>query len=192
MKTYLDCLPCFLSQALKTSRIATTDEKIQREVLDQAMENLIRLPLDASPPRIAQIVYETIKTITGNKDPYFAIKKNQNELALDFYPELKTMVRNSEDPLLLALKLAIAGNIIDFGVPREIKDIRKEILIIISSPLTVNDYSALKKTVHNAKLLLYLGDNAGEIVFARILIEELRNIATSKIVFCSERKTHYQ
>jgi hypothetical protein len=56
MKTYLDCLPCFLSQALKTSRMATTDENIQREVLDHVMKNLIRLPLEASPPRIAQTV----------------------------------------------------------------------------------------------------------------------------------------
>jgi len=188
MKTYLDCLPCFLNQALKTSRVATTDEKIQREVLDQVMENLIRLPLDASPPRIAQIVYATIKKITGTGDPYSAIKKKQNELALNFYPEFKAMVRNAEDPLLLALKLAIAGNIIDFGVPKEIKDIREEILLIISSPLAVNDYLAFKKNLHNAKLLLYLGDNAGEIVFDRILIEELSNLGTLKIVFAVREK----
>ena len=188
MKTYLDCLPCFLNQALKTSRVATNDEKIQREVLDQVMEKLIRLPLDASPPRIAQIVYATIKKITGNEDPYSATKKKQNELALGFYQELKAMVRNSEDPLLLALKLAIAGNIIDLGVPREIKNIREEVFSIISSPLAVNDYLPFKRNLTNAKLLLYLGDNAGEIVFDRILVEELNNIDTLKIVFAVREK----
>ena len=188
MKTYLDCLPCFLSQALKTTRIATTDEKIQREVLDQVMENLIRLPLDASPPRIAQIVYATIKTITGNGDPYYAIKKNQNELALNFYPELKAMIRDSEDPLLLALKLSIAGNIIDLGVPREIKDIREEVFSIISSPLAVDDNLALRKNLHHTKLLLYLGDNAGEIVFDRILVEELNKMDSFEIVFAVREK----
>jgi hypothetical protein len=98
------------------------------------------------------------------------------------------MVRNSEDPLLLALKLAIAGNIIDLAVPREIKDIREEVFSIIASPLAVNDYSAFKNNLHNADLLLYLGDNAGEIVFDRILIEELNRINTVKTVFVVREK----
>jgi len=183
MKTYLDCLPCFLSQALKASRIATADEKMQREVMDQVMEQLIRLPLDASPPQIARMVYGTIRTVSGNRDPFSAIKQKQNELALDFYPEMKAMVRDSDDPLLLAVKLAIAGNIIDMAIQREIIDIREEVLSIVSSPLVVNDYAVLRKSLTDAKQLLYLGDNAGEIVFDRILIEELTTMGTPRIVF---------
>jgi hypothetical protein len=90
VKTYLDCLPCFLSQGLKTSRIATAEEKKQREILNQVMEKLINLPLDAPPPKIAKhIVYRTIRTVTGNEDPYNKIKRKQNERALSLYPELK-------------------------------------------------------------------------------------------------------
>jgi len=188
VKTYLDCLPCFLRQALKTSRIATDDEKIQREILDEVMARLVGLPLDASPPRIAQIVYGTIKTLTGNGDPYAAIKKNQNEIALGFYPELKAMVREAVDPLLLALKMAIAGNIIDLAVPREINNIKEEILSIINSPLAVDSYAAFQKSLRDATLLLYLGDNAGEIVFDRILIEELNTIYTMKTVLAVREK----
>lgn len=188
MKTYLDCLPCFLRQALKASRIATGDEKIQREILDQVMARLVGLPLDASPPRIAQIVYGTIKTLTGNGDPYASIKKNQNEIALGFYPELKAMVRDAEDPLLLAVKLAIAGNIIDLAVPRELKDIREEIFSLIDSPLAADSYAAFQENLRGATLLLYLGDNAGEIVFDRLLIEELNTINTLKTVFAVREK----
>ncbi|MCD6353499.1 MAG: DUF89 family protein [Proteobacteria bacterium] len=188
MKTYLDCLPCFLSQALKTGRIATTDEKTQREILDQVMEKLISLPLDASPPGIAQLVYGTVKTITSNEDPYAAIKKTQNELALSFYPEFKKMTQESEDPLLFAIKLAIAGNIIDLGVQREIKDIKKEILETLAAPVAVNNYAAFKNTAMNSGLILYLGDNTGEIVFDRILVEELKKMDAKRIVFAVRGK----
>jgi len=188
MKTYLDCLPCFLSQTLKTSRIATTEEKIQREILDRVMGKLIKLPLDTSPPQIAQVVYRTIKAVTGNGDPYSAIKKRQNELALSFYPEFKEMTRTSKDPLLFAIKLAIAGNIIDLGVQREVIDLKGEIFEALSSPLSLNDYDAFKKSINNSKLILYLGDNAGEIVFDRILIEELNKIDKLKIIFAVREK----
>jgi len=188
MRTYLDCLPCFLSQTLRTSRIATTEEKIQREILNQVMEKLINLSLDTSPPQIAQVVYRTIKTVTGNGDPYAETKKRQNELALSFYPEFKEMTRTSKDPLLFALKLAIAGNIIDLGVQREVTDLRGEIFEALSAPLSVNDYDAFKKNINNSKLILYLGDNAGEIVFDRILIEELNKIDKLKIIFAVREK----
>jgi uncharacterized protein with ATP-grasp and redox domains len=188
MKTYVDCLPCFLSQALKAARMATADENIHREVLDQVMKSLVRLPLEAPPPQIAQSVYGIITELTGNGDPYAAVKKNQNEVALGLYPELKEMVRNSEDPLLLALKLAIAGNIIDLAVPREIQDIREEVFSIIASPPVVNDYPAFSNNLHTADLVLYLGDNAGEIVFDRILIEELNRVNTARTVFVVREK----
>jgi hypothetical protein len=188
MKTYLDCLPCFLNQALKTGRIVTTEEKILREIMDRVMENLISIPLDAPPPQIAQTVYRTIKSITGNEDPYSTIKRKQNEIALSLYPEFKEMTIHSGDHLLFALKLAIAGNIIDLGVQREVKDIKKEILETLSAPLTVNDYQAFRKSINNSKLLLYLGDNAGEIVFDRILIEQLKKIDNLKIVFAVREK----
>jgi len=152
------------------------------------MEKLINLSLDTSPPQIAQVVYRTIKAVTGNGDPYAETKKRQNELALSFYPEFKEMTRTSKDPLLFALKLAIAGNIIDLGVQREVTDLRGEIFEALSAPLSVNDYDAFKKNINNSKLILYLGDNAGEIVFDRILIEELNKIDKLKIIFAVREK----
>jgi len=188
VKTYLDCLPCFLSQALKTGRIATADEKTQRKILDKVMEKLVNLPLEASPPGIAQVVYGTIRDITKNEDPYSAIKKAQNKLALSFYPEFKKMTQESEDPLLFAAKLAIAGNIIDLGVRREIKDIKKEVLQTLSEPLVVNNYLSFKNHVIDSRLILYLGDNTGEIVFDRILVEELKKIGAKRIIFVVREK----
>jgi len=188
VRTYLDCFPCFLSQALKASRIATREEKAQRAILDQVMKKLINLPITAPPPQIAQIVYRTIKTITGNEDPYQEIKKKQNELVLRLYPELKEMVQCAGDPLLCAVKLAIAGNIIDLGAQTEVKDIKKEVLGSLASSLAINDYDVFKSIINKSKNLLYLGDNAGEIVFDRILLEELKKVDTFKIFFAVREK----
>jgi len=84
--------------------------------------------------------------------------------------------------------LAIAGNIIDLAVPRELNDIREEIFSIINSPLTGDGYAIFKQNLRDVTLLLYLGDNAGEIVFDRILIEELNTLNTLKTVFAVRDK----
>ena len=183
MKTYLDCLPCFLSQALRSARIITSDEKVQGEILREVMEILGKISLDATPPEIARTVYQKIKNITGESDPYRQTKRRHNEIALGIYPELKAMAGKSEDPLYFAIKLAIAGNIIDMGLQKEIKDIKKEVFSAMSSPLKTDHYSRFIKIFNQSQTLLYLGDNAGEIVFDRLLIEELKRIKDIRVFF---------
>ncbi|MDY6971655.1 MAG: ARMT1-like domain-containing protein [Thermodesulfobacteriota bacterium] len=183
MKTYLDCLPCFLSQALKVARMITDDQEVHREILARVMGELSHLSLEASPPEIAQTVYSLIKRITRNGDPYQEAKKEQNELALDLYPSFKETIARSEDPLFLSLKLAIAGNIIDLGVRKKIDDIKEEIYSTLNAPLAVNHYSQFKRALDQSGSLLYLGDNAGEIVFDKILIEEIGKVKKIKVFF---------
>ncbi|MBN2468972.1 MAG: DUF89 family protein [Deltaproteobacteria bacterium] len=188
MKTYLDCIPCFVNQALRTGRLATSDETIQREILDRVMKKLIRLPLHSPPPRIAQEVYEIIRKITGNEDPYAAIKKRHNEITLGLYPKFREMTHEADDPLFYALRLAIAGNSIDLGIEREVTDIEGEIFTTLSLPVTVNHYDALKESLRKARTILYLGDNAGEIVFDRLLMETLLNHGNTEIIFAVREK----
>jgi len=183
VKTYLDCLPCFLSQALKVARMTTKNEKIHRKILDRVMGELSQSPLEASPPEISQKIYSLIKMITKNGDPYRKAKKEQNELALGLYSPFKKLISKSKDPLLLSLRLAIAGNIIDLGVRNKINDIKEEILTTLNSPLKINDYRIFQHSLENANMILYLGDNAGEIVFDKILIEEIKRIREVKIIF---------
>jgi hypothetical protein len=163
--------------------MTTKNEKVHRKILDQVMEKLSQLPLEASPPEIAQIVYSMIKEITKNGDPYREAKKGQNELALKLYPEFKEMIARSEDPLFFSLKLAIAGNIIDLGIQKKVDDIKGEVLSAFNAPLAVNHYSKFKKDLMNSRMLLYLGDNAGEIVFDKILIEQVRQTKDIKVIF---------
>lgn len=183
MKTYLDCLPCLVNQSLRAVRTITDDEEIHRQVLNAVTARIPELSLDLKPPEIAQIGYRLIKDITGNRDPFREIKKIQNEAVLKLSPYLKDLVLNSEDPLLTACKLAIAGNSIDNGLEFINLNINHIALLALECDLAINDYLAFRSCLANAKRILYIGDNAGEIVFDRILIEELHKINTLEINF---------
>ena len=86
MKTYLDCFPCFLSQALRAARIATDDEMKIKRVLDKVGMMLKDIPLDSTPPETGRLIYRIVREITGNNDPYKEIKEESTKIALGFYP----------------------------------------------------------------------------------------------------------
>ncbi len=172
MKTYLDCLPCFLNQALRAGRIATNDETKIKELLDEVGAMIKQIPMENTPPETGAIIYKKISEITGNYDPYKAMKKTNIEHALHLYPELKEKVKKSDDRLLTAIRLAVAGNVIDLGVDKEfniVEDVEK----ILHQEFAVFDYEFFKQELQKAKKILYIGDNSGEAVFDKILIEEL-------------------
>jgi len=183
MKTFLDCIPCFLTQTLKVVRKTTDDEAVHFLALKKVMEKLASISLLDSPPAISCEVYRTIRKITSIDDPYEKEKKEQNLLALALSAEFKDIIRESGDPLLVAIKLAIAGNIIDLGIEKKVDDLKEDILNTIRIPLTVNHYQEFRKKILKAETILYLGDNAGEIVFDKILIKEIKKIKNVKVIF---------
>jgi hypothetical protein len=172
MRIYLDCIPCFFAQALKAARIAGADENMQKKILDEVSKLVPEFPLESTPPETGRIVYQLVNKLTGNEDPFREIKKNSNQLILNLYPRLKMMVENSKDRVLTAIRLAIGGNIIDYGTPTPF-DIEEEVANCLKSNFAVFDYSEFKQALDNTDSILYLGDNAGEIVFDKLLIEEL-------------------
>ena len=139
--------------------------------------------LGLRPPEIAQQGYQLIYRITGNSDPFRQAKVEANRAALALYPRLKEAVANSEDPLLTACKLAIAGNSIDLAPDFDYGGINNILETALASPLAINDYQEFRSSINNSRHILYLGDNAGEIVFDRVLIEELRQVKELEIDF---------
>jgi uncharacterized protein with ATP-grasp and redox domains len=125
-----------------------------------------------TPPEATQFAHKVIHRMTGIKDLYKEPKRQNNLEALALYPYLKKLVRKARDPLLMAIRLAIAGNIIDYGALAEF-DIKRTIKDVLEQKLAVSDYQRFRNDLKQAKLLLYVGDNAGEIVFDKVLIEEL-------------------
>lgn len=175
MRTYFDCIPCFVRQALDSVRMTTDDEQVQEKVLREVLRLGSEMDLRRSPPAMAQRIHRLIREITGAKDPYLEVKNRYNRLALEMYPDLKERIETSTDPLEAALRLAIAGNIIDLGVKTSIKE--SDIEEIINDSLTADfdgrQIEEFRNAVSRAEKILYLADNAGEIVFDRLLIERL-------------------
>ncbi|MFO7828243.1 MAG: ARMT1-like domain-containing protein [Bacteroidales bacterium] len=177
MKTYLECIPCFMQQAYRTAKIATTDEEKIKQVLDSAGEMIKTISMEDTPPETGNHIYQKIREITNNNDPYQHVKKANIDEALKLYPELKKRIKKSKDPLLTAIRIAIAGNVIDLGVNKSfniIDDLQK----ILKQDFAVFDYEAFKKHLKRANSVLYVGDNAGESVFDRLLIETMGKPAT--------------
>jgi damage-control phosphatase, subfamily I len=175
MRIYLDCIPCFVRQALSAARLATDDEQIHKQVVRNILRLSADLDMNQSPPVLGQQLHRMIRELVGMEDPYHKIKKQFNELALKLYSELRSMIIGSEYPLETAVRLAIAGNIIDFGVNNPLEEL--DLGTAISESLVAEFHStqleSFQDSVAKAEEILYLCDNAGEIVFDRLLIEQL-------------------
>ena len=181
MKVNLDCIPCFMHQALKTARLATDDKIIHEEVLKKTAEFMSQIDYSQTPPQLAHEVHRIVREITKNPDPYQKIKKHDNEIALKLYPEMKDLVSDSKDPLYTAVKLAAAGNIIDYGVNQAF-DLEKTIDEVLKKDFARNQFKEFMQDLTEAKTLTYLADNAGEIVFDHLLIEELKDKDVTLVV----------
>ena len=144
----------------------------QRTILLETMDILRSMPEGATPPEIGARVHRLVREITGNDDPYQTAKRVSTEKALSLLPRLRDLVSAAEDPLEAAIRVSIAGNIIDLG-PNPDYDLWDVVLKVQQQPIAINDLAELKHHLQTASLVLYLGDNAGETVFDRVLIENL-------------------
>ena len=171
MKTNLDCIPCFLNQSLEAARMATDDEGTHAKVMKEVMAYLQGISFSNSPPKISREVHDIVKNVTISADPYKKAKEQSNREAKKLYPGLKKMVENADEPMLMAVKLSIAGNVIDFGTPNRF-DV-KAVIERAADERMDEQYAKFKSFLNGADNILYLADNAGEVFFDRLLIEEL-------------------
>lgn len=161
-----------MNQALRAGRIATNNEKKIKKLLDEVGLMIKDIPMEHTPPETGKIIYRKISEITNNNDPYKEIKEKNIEHALRLYPKLKQKVDESDDRLLTAIRLAVAGNVIDLGVDKEF-NITEDVEKILHQEFAIFDYELFKQELRKAKEILYIGDNSGEAVFDKILIEEI-------------------
>ena len=175
MKTYFDCIPCFVRQALDSARTATDDEQVHERLLREVLRASGEMDLRQSPPAMGRDIHRLIRKLSGLSDPYKDIKVACNRLALQLYPELKERILGSDDPFETAVRLAIAGNIMDFGVNARLSTsaVHDAIASSLGQLLDANAMKEFAQTVAEATTILYLADNAGEIVFDRLLIEQM-------------------
>jgi uncharacterized protein with ATP-grasp and redox domains len=179
MLVHLDCFPCFLKQALIALRLGTQDVALQEHILKSVLEEIKRADTSKPPAYTTTFIHKKIRSLLG-KDPFKEIKSEYNQIALALYPSLKTLVEESQDPLWTSTRLAIAGNIIDFGIFTTI-DIEGTIKRSLDNHLAIDGHNDFRSVIGESDTILYITDNAGEIVFDRLLVETL--ISLGKNVF---------
>lgn len=174
MKTSLDCIPCLIDQTLRISRILSTSPDVHERIMRDILRLSSSADLQLSPPALAQQMHRQLKRITGIEDPYRVEKEQENRLAIELLPEFRAKLESASDPLVTAARFAIAGNLIDMGINGALagRDIRKDVQKALTDSF-FGDRDEFRESVENAERILYLADNAGEIVFDRLLIEQL-------------------
>ncbi len=171
MKTRVECYPCFLQQVVNTLSMMKVETDRRCSILRGVMSTILECPEEWSPPEVSSRVYRYLSKATGVEDPFREKKAESNKVASKMIRSLRESLNDAEDPLFLAVKAAIVGNIIDFGVSHqfEIEDAKA----IADLTLAIDHYQLFKEDVKGASTVLYLADNAGEIGFDGLLIEQL-------------------
>lgn len=180
-----DCIPCILKMSLSVLRKLPLEEERMRELYGSILElPVLREPRrDMTSPEIIERVMEEITRATGNPDPFFSQKQEQNKAMLALYPQLRERLERSPNPLFTAVKLAIIGNSIDFMMCDEPNSLEDSILEKLKSHLHAAEYEAFAEQVKKSRQLLYIGDNSGEIVLDRLLVEIMKERYGVRVVF---------
>jgi uncharacterized protein with ATP-grasp and redox domains len=177
MLTALECLPCFLRQALYAARLSTPVIELQKMIVNEVAYLLPNLDMDCTPPENSILVYETIARLSGCSDPFIDLKRTSNMRALELLPRLREVVSTAADPMCAAIRLAMAGNIIDYGAHHDF-DLNQAIDDCLAREPAINHYAQLLEDLRTARTVLYLGDNCGELVFDGLVLEKLNHEVT--------------
>lgn len=172
MKTQFECIPCIVNSYLRLVDTNVIPESRQEVILRQLLQYLSRVDYDQSPPMLGRTLHRMIRDSLQDPDPYSQLKQNYNHMILDLYPSFKEMVESSEDSFDTAMRLAIAGNVIDFGAKYQF-DVMETINNVMEGELAIDDSSSLRDALEQAQTLLYIGDNCGEIVLDKLFLETL-------------------
>jgi len=183
MRVYNECIPCFARQGTEAALAYAPDNPgLQQEILRTVLRISAEGDYSKSPPEIAAEYFRAVVKLTGVADPHAEAKRRSNEEVMQLLPRLRKEVEESANPLETAVRMAIAGNVIDFGTPHGQKDnsLLEVIEHAVESEMCMDSFAAFEQQVQDAKMILYLGDNCGEAALDRLLIEFL---PTGKVVF---------
>jgi uncharacterized protein with ATP-grasp and redox domains len=161
-----------MRQALDAARYCDVDERLQKVILDRVLELLHRVEPGSTPPEIGSEVHRIVQEVAGNRDPYKDIKEKSTSEALSLFPRWQTCLSESDNPLDTALRLSVAGNIIDFG-PSATYDLEGTVDRVLEQPFAIDDQVPFRERLTGVEHVLFMADNAGETVLDRLLIEAL-------------------
>jgi uncharacterized protein with ATP-grasp and redox domains len=174
MQSYTECIPCFVRQAHDELQVQGSNDRQTLRVLRRVMKEAGHFALDHTPPVMAQIIHRIIREETGNADPYAQIKADSTRIALKLAEEAEVVILASVDPFRMAVRFSIAGNIMDFALAANWKGLDLTYFVERTRLKGIDDamVDRLRLAAERAETILVLGDNCGETVFDRLLIEQ--------------------
>jgi uncharacterized protein with ATP-grasp and redox domains len=174
MNISLDCIPCIINSFLRLLNAGMLPESSHEPSMRGLLSFLSKADYTQSPPALGREMHRMIREELKNPDPYHDIKTKYNRMMLDMYSDFFEMVASADDSFDMAMRLAIAGNAIDFG-PQYQLDVMDTINRVVHAPLTIDDSQQLKNDLCAAKTVMYIGDNCGEIVLDKLFIETINH-----------------
>ncbi|ADV46281.1 damage-control phosphatase ARMT1 family protein [Nitratifractor salsuginis] len=168
-----DCLACLYNQMLRTSKAMHCDDECATRIMEAAAGKIAHLPMQQTPPEAAAILYPIAAAIAGTDDPYKTLKRDAVAKAGALIPGVVAMIESSRDPLDAALRAAVAGNVIDYATQVQFS-LEEELARIFNAPFAVDDKALFLEKLNDSKSLLVIGDNVGEHLFDKVMLETIR------------------
>jgi len=165
------CKQCCLKQIEKLENLLKVDAKEIRE----EFKYLINKDTYDTAPEYAEFIFSSFEKLSKVRDPYKEIKNKENNEAKTLFNTLTKKLDKNTDFFDVLINFAICGNIIDYGVFESI-DLKTYILNILDIAYFKNDIDFFKKDLETSKDILYIADNAGEIIFDIELIKHLNSL----------------
>jgi len=176
MKLQPECVTCIIAQVKNVTNMFGLSEDNRKAAMDDTHAYLAKANYEGCTPESMGELWQILLSHGGGRDPYGAIKSLCNQEAMKMLPATREKIVRARDPFTVALKYAIAGNLIDYGLehPVSIEEQNAQIDAIANTAFSKDDSEKLLVAMARADTMLYLGDNAGEIVFDKLLIEQIR------------------
>ena len=175
MKIAQECVGCIINQSQRVADAIHADESLKKQLFEHVSAMSEKFSFELSPPEIAADVYEAMAQIAHKEDLYDEVKRISTQKAQSFVPFLKEKLQKSDDKLLTATKIAVAGNVIDLAAAVEF-DLEEELEKIFHTEFSHNDFVKLTQELQKAKKVVILGDNVGEHIFDYLFVETLQEL----------------
>ena len=169
-----DCILCSTDGILNLFKKGHLDSKYQEEILRKIFDYYSKADYNQLTIAASKDIHKIVRDVSGNDDPFKSLKSKYNEEALNYYQKYEKSIKTDKNPLDKAMRFAIAGNIIDFGLVHDF-DVEEKINNVFESEFPVDDSKELFDEINKAKSILYLGDNTGEIVFDKLFLETIKH-----------------
>jgi len=185
MKTDPRCIPCFFKQCLRAARLVSQDPLWIKIVLQEVAAYIAEAPLERNPSFIGTELHRLLRKALDHPDPFKKVKARDNAHASLMLGIMRERIKEAEDPLLEAFRISAAGNALDYGSERE-PDPEVQVARALDKPFPKKEYQGFLDEMKKISNILLLADNAGEIVFDRLLVERLKERGCGVMVAVKE------